>query len=1115
VFFLVFFLLFYNSDLFSQGIPVEYETEGAVDPTVLVQQYLIGEGIVTSNITHTGAPLSRGRFWGTSNIGIESGVILSSGNVNDSDGPDNSSSTTTQFNTAGDPVLEQLAANNQPSHDASILEFDFVPESNTVEFRYVFGSEEWDQFANSPYNDVFGFFISGPGIYGGFQSPPEFPNGAINIALLPILAFPPLYVSINNINNGTTNNGPCENCEFFVHNDENYIQYNAFTTVLTARAVVQPCQTYHIKLSVSDIGDFSYDSGVFLEANSFSSVGLDAQVAFTHSEVDTAVEGCNNAEVGFELFQITPANYNIDITIGGTAEFGVDYTTIPADPTTLTIPMGDTAVTLTIIPIEDGIPENLTETVELIYNSSLCGTKMDTLTLYIKDLQSFSSYASDGQTINCEDTLTLRAGADGGQVPYYYTWSTGETTDSIVVSPPNPTTYTVTVSDVCGQSEDWSIPIDVIGPVAVACDDVSLCIGNSTPLNVQGGTSWLWTAVPPDATLTGQETQQSVIVTPTVTTVYTAQVFDACGNQDQDEVTVFVGELTAGAGADVTICTGQTTTLTASPSGNLTYAWTENGVPYQTGQTIDVSPASNATYCVTVTDVSCTSLFSQDCVDVAVIDMVVTVSPDVTICEGDQTTLSATSSLGGGVFVWTDGVNTYNGQTISVSPSVTTTYTVTVDDGCIKDGPPVTVTVNPLPPVSATAPFSSICPDESITLTANGAVSYEWLSSDPTLVGQENIVSPTVAPLVTTTYYLTGTDGNSCVNTDEITISVKDRMFADFALSVPEVCEGDDITVTYTGNGTVAADYNWDFGGGVSSGTGQGPNLVHWDAAGAKTISLIVTQNACVSEQVTQTIDVNEMPLANFTNGISSGCAPLTVDFTDASTNTVAGVTYEWDFGTGSTYTEQSPSPEFTQPGQYNVSLTVTNPGCSNTVTAPSVVDVWPVPVAGISANPIKVSMKNPLITFSSTSTGDNLTYQWLTGDGATYDVPEFTHTYADSGIYRVWIIVENSNGCIDSTSETVIVTARYMLRIPTAFTPNGDGLNDNFVVKGNGVKEYRITIYDRWGKMVFESKDINNSWDGKINGHPPVPGVYLYHTYFKDDNDEVSEQTGSFVIIR
>jgi gliding motility-associated-like protein len=165
--------------------------------------------------------------------------------------------------------------------------------------------------------------------------------------------------------------------------------------------------------------------------------------------------------------------------------------------------------------------------------------------------------------------------------------------------------------------------------------------------------------------------------------------------------------------------------------------------------------------------------------------------------------------------------------------------------------------------------------------------------------------------------------------------------------------------------------------------------------------------------------------------------------------------------------------------------------------------------------DPEKVSLKNPVITFTSTTVGDNLTYEWNTDDGNTYNTPSFTHTYADSGEYNVVLKVTNEYTCFDSLILKATVTPKYLLRIPSAFTPNGDGINDNFTVMGNGVMKYSINIYNRWGSLIYESKNITQSWDGRINGQPAPPGMYVYRTYFMDENEEVSEQQGSFTLIR
>lgn len=546
--------------------------------------------------------------------------------------------------------------------------------------------------------------------------------------------------------------------------------------------------------------------------------------------------------------------------------------------------------------------------------------------------------------------------------------------------------------------------------------------------------------------------------------------------------------------------------------------WTEKltGNIVGNAQQADVTPSVTTIYEVSVTD-DCGNT-AIDEVQITVTQLVITVSSDPTICAGDDVTLTASSSLGGGIFEWNGGGNTYYGSSVIVSPGVTTTYIVTVDDGCIKDGPPVTVNVNQLPIITASAPVSDICPDESVVLTAGGATSYVWTSNtgDATLVGQETMVSPSVSPIVSTLYTVTGTDGNNCVNTSQVGITVKPRMFADFILSPAQICEDEQTTVTYQGNGTGAATYDWNFDGGLANpGTGQGPHQVSWSTMSTKTVTLTVTQSGCVSQPVTQTLQVNQMPNANFSYGLTKGCVPLTVDFTNLSTNTDAGATYLWDFGAAGTSNTQSPSYEFTQPGTYDVTMTVNNPGCSNQMSLPTLVEAYPVPVASFNATPDKTSLKTPIITFSSTSVDNNLTYNWLTDDGGAYDVPQFTHTYADSGVYVVKMKIINEYGCPDSTTRIVTITPRYMLQIPTAFTPNNDGINDKFEVRGNGVKKFRMSIYNSWGSLIFESESISTSWDGTINGQPALPGIYVYRTYFQDENDEVSEQTGSIILIK
>ncbi len=304
----------------SQGKAQPLQVTSSITPEEMVQDILIGGGVVTSNITYTGNNISRGKFWGgPGNIGITEGIILTSGNVTIAPGPNNNGGAGANSGQGGDPDLNMIAGVS--TFDACVLEFDFIPQSNKVSFKYVFGSEEYHEYVNQ-FNDAFGFFISGPGIEGPYS------NNSANIALIPLSDIP---VTINNVNCGNPYNceTSCENCVFFVNNNQQFTQYDAFTTVLRAWATVIPCETYHIKLAIGDGIDHAYDSGVFLEANSFSSVGISSEIGFTQPDFDFAIEGCSDVEVMFQLSIQPEEDYYMPIMISGSAVNGIDYREIP------------------------------------------------------------------------------------------------------------------------------------------------------------------------------------------------------------------------------------------------------------------------------------------------------------------------------------------------------------------------------------------------------------------------------------------------------------------------------------------------------------------------------------------------------------------------------------------------------------------------------------------------------------------------------------------------------------------------------------------------------------------------------------------------------------------
>jgi uncharacterized repeat protein (TIGR01451 family) len=219
-------------------------------------QLLAGPGVTVSNVTFTGATVAGGSFSGglADGLGIDSGVILSSGDIANAVGPNNNDGVTGFNKTPGDPSLNAIVGETHQTFDAAVLEFDFVPSSNTVSFRYVFASDEYNEFVGF-FNDVFAFFIDGQ-----------------NVALIPGTTTP---VAINTVNLQT-------NPSFYRNNDPSDLgtptpfgtQFDGFTTVLTATATLTPNVSHHIKLAIADTDDFNLDSAVFLQAASFVSQTL-------------------------------------------------------------------------------------------------------------------------------------------------------------------------------------------------------------------------------------------------------------------------------------------------------------------------------------------------------------------------------------------------------------------------------------------------------------------------------------------------------------------------------------------------------------------------------------------------------------------------------------------------------------------------------------------------------------------------------------------------------------------------------------------------------------------------------------------------------------------------
>ena len=227
---------------------------GALAPQDLANA-LVGAGITVSNVTYTGADVAGGTFsGGTGIIGFEEGIILSSGSIANVVGPNLSPGITGSNGTAGDADLTVLSG--FPTFDAAVLEFDFVPQGEAISIRYVFASDEYNEYVNSAFNDTFAFFING--------------ENCATVSGVP--------VAINTINNGNPfDTAPRSQPELYVNNEGGGIntEMDGLTVVLTCNSLVDAGETNHIKLAIADASDEALDSNVFLEISSFQVGGTD------------------------------------------------------------------------------------------------------------------------------------------------------------------------------------------------------------------------------------------------------------------------------------------------------------------------------------------------------------------------------------------------------------------------------------------------------------------------------------------------------------------------------------------------------------------------------------------------------------------------------------------------------------------------------------------------------------------------------------------------------------------------------------------------------------------------------------------------------------------------
>ena len=432
-----------------------------------------------------------------------------------------------------------------------------------------------------------------------------------------------------------------------------------------------------------------------------------------------------------------------------------------------------------------------------------------------------------------------------------------------------------------------------------------------------------------------------------------------------------------------------------------------------------------------------------------------------------------------------------------------------------------------LPSVAGVAGDSTGCVPLTVDFsdTIKNAVSYEWNFGDgsPQIKTTVPGSSHTFNAIGTYTVMLVAIDSNTCNirDTSYVHVIVRDNK-AVLKFNPVKLNPCDSFKYRFDNVSTApipfgSNSFTWDFGDGsprVVTGTG---NVFHnYNAPGTFNVKLIFSDTSfCNSpDTVTMQLRVAALVKAQFTTD-SAGCAPYDAAFTNTS---LAGQTFQWDFGDGSTSTDINPTHLYPIAGSYTVTLIANDSAtCNKTDTARLTLLVQDKPKADFSFIP-DPPVENTPTTFTNLSSPDAVRFIWKFGDGdtlATTSRLNVSHQYNATGTFNTCLVAFNIAGCPDTLCKQVSALVVPAVDVPNAFTPQSGNINNKVFVKGFGISKMRFIIWNRWGQKVFESNDRNIGWDGKYSGVLQPMDVYAYTLDVEFFDGKRASKKGDITLIR
>lgn len=758
-------------------------------------------------------------------------------------------------------------------------------------------------------------------------------------------------------------------------------------------------------------------------------------------------------------------------------------------------------------------------------------TSLNTITITVNSIG--TTVTTSGPTTFCPgDSVTLTASTGDT-----YEWSTGATTQSIVAKTSGVYSVKITKGVCFGISQQT---VTVLQKPVAGFKNTTVCSGIATDFTDQSTGAMLWgwdfgDGTPPVLT----QNPKHLYAKPGIYKV-TLGVAGMGNCVDSIQQMVTVHDTPVVSFFSVNNCSQDSiyfeNTTTSDPSTNITgYLYDFGDGKTGTMESMSHLYAKGGIYKVSLKVTTADGCVGSAIFNTPVDDSPVAVATGIqNICASDTAKFINKSTIAAGkiaTYYWDYGDGSPVNSTVS-NPShvyAAGTYTVTLavvaGNGCADT---LRLPIEVYPAVKADFSAADVCLHEPVlfkNLSTGPVVTYDWNFNDNT-TGSD--VEPTHVYALAKIYTisLTVTSAKNCKSSISRKVAVHDVPVAKF--SAPNVCEGKNVDFkdksTITGASAITS-WTWDFGDGSALSTITSPSHLY-TAVQQYTVSLKVVSNFGCADSIVKQITIHPNPVVDFTAADTAGCHPFKTSFSNQSTIASGKILkWLWEFGSINSKSDLKDPPPYTfkntsntAPVKYTIKLTATSDsGCVTSISKPNYITVFPKPLSAFTLDPKEALVTNPIISFTNLSIGADSSVWAFDGLGISDKFNPLPFSFVDTGTYTVTLIASNLYGCADTTFRQVRIEPDYVIYIPAAFTPNGDEINDTFIAKGSFIMDYEMSIFDRWGNLMYETKDINLPWNGGIKGTSVLAeeAVYVYVIKIKGTNKRNYFYKGAVTIVR